>query len=135
MYEEEIHFGKLLVKQLEMVLAHLTLTFEPKIKSVPLLPRTDVWTKFEEGRSRCYWLETKRLQTDQLICAKQYALSSSKGGMKTIAYSKQCIAKTPCSILQLESRRVHQVLVVLVGNTICEEAWNTAKNINIKYNY
>ena len=36
-----------------MVLVHLTLvTFDPKINRVPLLPRTDVWTKFEEGRSR-----------------------------------------------------------------------------------
>ena len=25
---------------------------DPKINSVHLLPRTDVWTKFEEGRSR-----------------------------------------------------------------------------------
>jgi len=33
MYEEEIHFGKLLLKQSEMVLAHLTpvtLTFDPE---------------------------------------------------------------------------------------------------------
>ena len=32
MYEEEIHFGKLLLKQLDMVLTHLTpvtLTFDP----------------------------------------------------------------------------------------------------------
>jgi len=31
-------------------------TFEcrdPKINSVPWQPRIDVWTKFEEGRSRC----------------------------------------------------------------------------------
>jgi len=55
MYEEEIHFGKLLLKQSETVLTHLTpvsLTFDPvtKINRVPLLPRTDVWTKFMEGR-------------------------------------------------------------------------------------
>jgi len=25
---------------------------------VPLLLRVDVWSKFEEGRSRCYWSET-----------------------------------------------------------------------------
>ena len=25
---------------------------DPKINRVPLLPRMDVWTKFEEGRSR-----------------------------------------------------------------------------------
>ena len=55
MYEEEIHFGKLFLKQFEMVLEHLTLvtmTFDPKINGVPLLPRMDVWTKFEDGRSR-----------------------------------------------------------------------------------
>ena len=37
------------------VLAHLTpvtLTFDPKINRIPLLPETDVWTKIEEGRSR-----------------------------------------------------------------------------------
>ena len=54
MYEEEIHFGKLFLKQFEMVLEHLTLvtmTFDPKINRVPLLPRMDVWTKFEDGRS------------------------------------------------------------------------------------
>ena len=54
MYEEEIHFGKLLLKISETVLTHLTpvtLTFDPiffLINRVPLLPRTDVWTKFEE---------------------------------------------------------------------------------------
>ena len=55
MYEEEIHFGKLLLKQFEMVLEHLTmvtLTFDPKINRVQLLHRTNVWTKFEEGMSR-----------------------------------------------------------------------------------
>ena len=55
MYEEEIHFGKLLLKQFEMVLEHLTmvtLTFDLKINRVQLLHRTNVWTKFEEGRSR-----------------------------------------------------------------------------------
>jgi len=29
MYEEEIHFEKLLLKQSDMVLTHLTLTFDP----------------------------------------------------------------------------------------------------------
>ena len=34
MYEEEIHFQKLLLQQLEMVLEHLTLvTFDPNIGS------------------------------------------------------------------------------------------------------
>ena len=40
---------------------------DSKIYRVPLLPRTDVWTKFEEGISRCprvNWSETKRLQRD-----------------------------------------------------------------------
>jgi len=40
-----------------MVLAHLklvTLIFDPTINRIPLLPRMDVWTKFEEGRSRRY---------------------------------------------------------------------------------
>jgi len=51
MYEGEIIFGKLLLKQFEMVLEHLTLvTFDPKINRVPLLPRSDVWTKNKEGR-------------------------------------------------------------------------------------
>jgi len=53
MYEVETHFGKLLLKQSATVLTHLTwwpLTQWPQIK--PLLPGTDVWTKFEEGRSR-----------------------------------------------------------------------------------
>ena len=111
MYEEEIHFGKLLLKQLETGFG----TFDPsdlnlwpkinrvppathdgcldqvwsrsrcscvihqkrfrhiwsrwpwpltqwlKINWIPLLPRMDVWTKFEEGRSRhflSYWSET-----------------------------------------------------------------------------
>ena len=56
MYEEEIHFGKLLLKQSDMVLTHLTpvtLTFDPVTPNrVPLLSRADVWTNFEEGRSR-----------------------------------------------------------------------------------
>jgi len=52
MYEEEIHFGKVLLKQSEMVLEHFTLvTFDPMTpKSIGfLLPRMDVWTKFEES--------------------------------------------------------------------------------------
>ena len=49
MYEEEIHFRKLFLKQFETVLEHLMLT---KIKRVPLLRRMDVWSKSEEVRSR-----------------------------------------------------------------------------------
>ena len=33
-----------------------------------------------------YWSETKRLQTDRQTCAKQYVLSSSKGGHKKTIY-------------------------------------------------
>jgi len=41
----------------------VALTFDPKIYMVPLLPRTDLGTKFEEGSSRnsSYWSEMKRL--------------------------------------------------------------------------
>ena len=59
MYEEEIHFGKLFVKQFEMVIEHLTLvtlTFDLETIRVPLLPRMDVWTKFEVGRTRRFWV-------------------------------------------------------------------------------
>jgi len=49
MYEEEIHFQKLLLQQLEMVLEHLTLvTFDPNIKRVLLLPKTVVWTSLSK---------------------------------------------------------------------------------------
>ena len=46
---------------LEIILAHLTavaLIFDSvtKITRVPLLPRMNVWTKFEEGRSRHSWV-------------------------------------------------------------------------------
>mgnify|MGYP007091340447 FL=1 len=44
---KKFNFGKLLLKQFEMVLEHNTLV--TKINRVPLLPRMDVWTKFEEG--------------------------------------------------------------------------------------
>jgi len=50
MYEEDIHFGKVLLKQTETVLTHLTLVTLAQ-QSIGL-PRTDVWTEFEEGRSR-----------------------------------------------------------------------------------
>ena len=45
--------GNELLKQSETVLTNLTLvtvTFGHKINRVPLLPRMDVWTKFEEVR-------------------------------------------------------------------------------------
>ena len=32
-------------------LTPVTLTFDPKINRVSLLPKMDVWTKFEKGRS------------------------------------------------------------------------------------
>jgi len=48
--------GFFLLKQSDMVLTHhltpVTLTFDPKINRFPMLPMMDVWTKFEEGRSR-----------------------------------------------------------------------------------
>ena len=54
---EEIHFGKLLLKQSETVLTHLTpvtLTFDPVTpKYIVSSAARDIWTKFEEGRSRC----------------------------------------------------------------------------------
>ena len=50
MYEEDIHFGKVLLKQTETVLTHLTLVTLAQ-QSIGL-PRTDVWTEFNEGRSR-----------------------------------------------------------------------------------
>jgi len=56
MYEEEIHFGKLLLKQCEQVLTHLTRWPWPLTQA-----------------SSSYWSETKT----------QYALSSSKGGIQT----------------------------------------------------
>ena len=70
----------------EMVLKHLmvvTLTFDPQINRVHLLPRIDVWTKFEEDGSGCSrFIDQKRKgykRTNRPTCAKQYALSSSKG--------------------------------------------------------
>jgi len=45
MYEEKNHFWKLLLRQSETVLAHLTpvtLTIDPRTPK----SRTDVWTKF-----------------------------------------------------------------------------------------
>jgi len=50
MYEEEIHFRKVLLKQFEMVLdlEHLTLV------------TLDMWTMFEEGRSRCSWVYDRK---------------------------------------------------------------------------
>ena len=69
MYEEEIHFGKLLLKQSETVLTYLTLvtlTFDPVIpKSINLLPRTDVLAKFEEGRSRRFRVIDRKRKGDR----------------------------------------------------------------------
>ena len=56
MYKEEIHLGKVLLKQTETALARLTpVTFYPSpidttINKFPLLPRRDVWTRHEEAR-------------------------------------------------------------------------------------
>ena len=88
MYEEEIHFGKLFLKQFEMAFEHLTpvtLTFDPKINRVHLLSRMDVWTKFEEDRSRCSRVTDQKRkgykQTDRHV--QSNLPSSSKGGIKT----------------------------------------------------
>ena len=77
-----------LLKQSETVLEHLTpvtLTFDPKINRIPLLSRMEVWTKFEEGRSRCSRVIDRKQKgyrrTDRPTCANQYALSPSKGGI------------------------------------------------------
>ena len=86
MYEEEIHFGKILLKQSEMVLTHLTpvtLTFDPVIYRVHMLPKMYVWTKFEKGRlRRSRVIDRKRKgyrwterRTDRPTCAK--AISSN----------------------------------------------------------
>ena len=140
MYEKETYFRKLLFKQSEMVLEHLTpltITFglvtpksigfqcyprwmcrpsfrnvgpgvlellirngfgtfdpgnfdlwpsSPKINRVHLLPRMDVCTKCKEGRARQSQVIYRKQEGYRLIyrptCAKQYALSFSKGGHK-----------------------------------------------------
>ena len=43
---------KLLIGNGLVHLTRLTLTFDPQINRILLLPRMDVWTEFEEGRSR-----------------------------------------------------------------------------------
>ena len=53
MHEEEIHFGKLLLRTRNSFgtfdLGDLDLwPNDPKINRVPLLPRIDLWTKFEK---------------------------------------------------------------------------------------
>ena len=84
MYEEEIHLWKSFHKQFEMVLEHLTLvtlTFDPEIDRVPLLPRMDVWDIFEEGRSRCSRVidqKRKGFRRTDKTCVNTYALSASK---------------------------------------------------------
>ena len=162
MYEEEFHFGKLLLKQSYMVLTNLTPSdvilwpSDPKINRIPMLLRIDVWTRYEKGWSRhsrvinlkrfwhiwlwwpwpltqcgsiglfCYpgWMcgpslrkvgqgilellmgnekvtdgRTDR-QTYQQTCTKQYALSSSKGGIKTtvkFSFSLDFISDKVCN--------------------------------------
>ena len=42
----------------------VTLTFDPSINGISLLPKMDVWTKFEEGRPRCSRvIDLKRFDT------------------------------------------------------------------------
>ena len=77
-------FGKLLLKQSWW---HWPLTQWPHtIKRVPLLPRMNVWIKFEEGKSWHSQVIDRKVKGNRRTywptCAKQYALSSSKGGQK-----------------------------------------------------
>jgi len=84
MYEEEIHFVKLLIKQPETVLVHLTLvtlTFDPKINRVSPLPRTDGPSLRKVGQGVLVLLIGNRKVTDRPTCTKQYAFSSFKGGI------------------------------------------------------
>ena len=69
---------------------------DPKINWVPLLPRTDVWTKSRSRRSQV--IDRKRKgyrRTDRLTCAKQYALSISMGGHNNnVSWRKiKCVIK------------------------------------------
>ena len=62
---------------------------DPNLNRVPLLHRAVVWTKFEEVGQDVLELfigneQVTVRQTDQQTCAKQYALSFSKGGIKTL---------------------------------------------------
>ena len=54
-------------------------------ESIDLLPRMNVWTKFEEGRSRRFRVidlkqKGNRLTDDQHTCAKQYMASLLRSG-------------------------------------------------------
>ena len=75
MYEEEIHFWKLLLKLSETVLTYLTSDTVTPI-SIGSAARTDVWTKFEEGRSR----RSPHLQTDRLT--DQHVQSNAPSSLK-----------------------------------------------------
>ena len=94
MYEEEIHFGKLLLKQSEIVLAHLipvTLTFNlvtPKSKCFLCYLGWMCGPSLRKEGRHSQVIDWKRIgyrrtyrQTYQPTCAQQYALSSSKGGI------------------------------------------------------
>ena len=92
MYREEINFVKLLLKQFEIVLEHLTLvtlTYDPVTPKSIWLPRMDVLIKYKESwLTVLAHLTTVTLtfdpgyrQTDLPACAKQYAILSSKGGI------------------------------------------------------
>ena len=88
MYEEELHFGKLLLKQSDMVLTHLTpvtLTFDPVtpiFKGFLCCPgRMCGQTLRKVGQGVLKLLIRNEKVTDGHTCTKQYALSSSKGGI------------------------------------------------------
>ena len=67
---------KLLIGNGLVHLTRVTLTFDPQINRIHLLPRMDVWTEFEEGRSRRSRVTDRDRPTDRPT-AKQYALSST----------------------------------------------------------
>ena len=91
MHEEEIHFRKLLPKQFEMFLPHLTtetLTFDPvTLKSIGRMCGRSLRKvgqgvlKLLIGNEKVTDEQTDG-QTDRPTCTKQYSLSSSKGSIK-----------------------------------------------------
>jgi len=84
-------FSKLLLKRLWQIWPRWSwpLPQRPQNHWVPLLPRTDVLTKFDKGRSRRSWVIDQKQKcyrrmyrpTARMTCAKQYALSSKMGGI------------------------------------------------------
>ena len=81
-------FSKLLLKRFWHIWPWWPWPSDPIINRVPLLPRMDVWTKFEVGQRVLQLLigneKVTDGQTDRPTCAKQYALSSSKGSINIV---------------------------------------------------